>query len=397
MSSPGRRAKLAMKILSVLLLIFFSMSMNIYSRPSARNNLDKTTDKQRKKLHQLQNRKKQVEMLNRRERDWDFQLARTGRNLELLEKQICRNRRKLTDEKARLEEYDSEILSVEYRYRNFEIQYEKRLRELYLKPPTSYFEMLVTAANPIDFVMRYTQFINILKADAEMLNTLDTSGRELVKKRQRIYWQIKIIEETSKTALSQRKYLRTLERRRISLLREIFEHRNKALKGMATLENITLREEMKLQNLIRKIQAREKRYDKIAGEYRSHNFIRPVKSHTITSPFGWREHPVNGKILFHTGVDYSIAPGEPVRASESGRVIFSGKYGGCGNTVIINHGNEKSTLYARCSRLDVYPGQTVKKEQIIALAGSTGTSTGPHLHFEIREKGTPVNPADIIY
>ena len=112
----------------------------------------------------------------------------------------------------------------------------------------------------------------------------------------------------------------------------------------------------------------------------------------ISSPFGWRTHPILKSRRFHSGIDIAIPSGTPVQAADSGVVLISGWNGGYGLFVAIDHGKGISTAYAHNSRLLVKEGDEVTKGQTIALSGSTGWSTGPHLHFEVRENGTPVNP-----
>jgi murein DD-endopeptidase MepM/ murein hydrolase activator NlpD len=112
----------------------------------------------------------------------------------------------------------------------------------------------------------------------------------------------------------------------------------------------------------------------------------------ITSNFGWRRHPILGYRRFHSGIDFGASYGSTIRAAEGGRVIFAGWYGGYGNTVIINHGGGITTLYGHTSKLYVNEGQTVQPGDAIAAVGSTGLSTGPHLHFEVRQDGEPVDP-----
>ena len=112
----------------------------------------------------------------------------------------------------------------------------------------------------------------------------------------------------------------------------------------------------------------------------------------ITSSFGWRTHPILGYQRFHSGVDFGADYGTTIHAADSGTVIFSGWYGGYGNAVILDHGNGISSLYGHTSELYVSEGQTVQRGQSIAAVGSTGLSTGPHLHFEVRQDGDPVDP-----
>jgi murein DD-endopeptidase MepM/ murein hydrolase activator NlpD len=112
----------------------------------------------------------------------------------------------------------------------------------------------------------------------------------------------------------------------------------------------------------------------------------------ISSKFGTRFHPIDKKMKVHTGVDIAVPRGTPISAAADGVVTFSGRRGGYGNVVIIEHPDGRQTFYAHCDKLLVEKGQQVAVGELIAKAGSTGKSTGPHLHFEVRENGKPIDP-----
>ena len=132
----------------------------------------------------------------------------------------------------------------------------------------------------------------------------------------------------------------------------------------------------------------------------------PAKSYTrsyrwpvvgkINSPFGWRRHPVTRRRDFHTGVDIKSPRGRAIKASKAGRVEYSGWMGGYGRVVVIRHGDGYSTLYAHCNSISVRKGQTISQGQTIASVGTSGRTTGPHLHFEIRNGKSPVNPLKLL-
>jgi murein DD-endopeptidase MepM/ murein hydrolase activator NlpD len=112
----------------------------------------------------------------------------------------------------------------------------------------------------------------------------------------------------------------------------------------------------------------------------------------IVSEFGMRIHPIYGYERFHSGIDISAGYGNPIYSTAYGKVTYSGYYSGYGYTVMVNHGNGIQTLYGHCSMLLVKEGETVKKGQLVAKIGSTGISTGPHLHYEVQLAGTPTDP-----
>ncbi|MCB2046199.1 MAG: M23 family metallopeptidase [Novosphingobium sp.] len=129
------------------------------------------------------------------------------------------------------------------------------------------------------------------------------------------------------------------------------------------------------------------------GETRSGLFS-PVNGR-ITSGFGMRRHPILGYKRMHKGLDFKASYGAPIYAVSDGRVEFAGRHGGHGNFVKLNHGGSLATGYAHMSRIAVSPGTSVRRGQVIGYVGSTGLSTGPHLHYEMYRNGATINPAGV--
>jgi murein DD-endopeptidase MepM/ murein hydrolase activator NlpD len=133
--------------------------------------------------------------------------------------------------------------------------------------------------------------------------------------------------------------------------------------------------------------------DGVGGET-SDGMSMPV-SGRVTSKFGERFHPILGYERFHAGVDLGAAAGTPIVAAADGRVVSSGWRGGYGRAVAIAHSGGLETRYGHMSRIAAYPGELVRRGQVIGYVGSSGLSTGPHLHFEVTKNGRPVNPLSV--
>ena len=192
-----------------------------------------------------------------------------------------------------------------------------------------------------------------------------------------------IIKQRHALKYSRKRYEKSL----VSLRSELkqFEQRNKVLRD----------ESRQLGNYIN--QTSNNTSQKVY--YGTGSYIRPAGGY-ISSRFGLRRHPIFKRRRMHTGMDFAAPRGYRIKAVDSGKVLFSGFKRGYGNVTIINHGwrkNKKiSSLYAHQWKMIVQKGQMVKKGQLIGYVGSTGSSTGPHLHFEIRENGKPVNPSQYL-
>jgi murein DD-endopeptidase MepM/ murein hydrolase activator NlpD len=179
----------------------------------------------------------------------------------------------------------------------------------------------------------------------------------------------------------------------------MIERLNKDKNYYEKMEEELARQSASIQNMIASLAKKSSQSGSQQVKVSSAGFIRPI-SGPITSPFGYRIHPIFKTRIFHSGIDIGGPNGGAIKASNDGKVIYSGWYGGYGKVVILDHGviNGKpiTTLYAHMSTILVGNGQFVKKGQTVGKEGSTGYSTGPHCHFEVRVNGKPVNPLSYI-
>jgi murein DD-endopeptidase MepM/ murein hydrolase activator NlpD len=154
-----------------------------------------------------------------------------------------------------------------------------------------------------------------------------------------------------------------------------------------------------LDNLVAKIDAREMQYNQMEAMMLKQSVLKltlptlyPVDVPYRSSSYGWRHDPILGIRAFHNGLDFSAAQGEPIRATADGRVKTVGRSPDYGKFVVIDHGDRLETRYAHASKILVNEGDLVQREDVIALVGNTGRSTGPHLHYEIRYKNRSLDP-----
>ena len=190
------------------------------------------------------------------------------------------------------------------------------------------------------------------------------------------------LEAARGEAVAARAAARAEEDREQELLAEVQARKADFLRELQLLQA----ESSAIGQMLRELQAGQRLAPRRKGTFRL-----PVNSR-MSSRFGYRVHPIFGDTRLHSGVDFSAGTGTPIRASGPGRVVWAGPRGGYGNLVAIDHGNGLATLYAHQSRIDVTTGERVVTGEVIGLVGSTGFSTGPHLHFETRELGTPADP-----
>lgn len=262
----------------------------------------------------------------------------------------------------------------------------EKLFLIYRYGNAEYLELLLGARDPYDFLTRYRFLTQLAKEDALLIKSIQDEMVNVDRWRRELNDKEKDIKATREELLSKQKFLAEKKEERNRLLAQTISERvayERALKELEESSRV-------LESLIRRLQQTSQ------GPGLVGNLYWPTTDRLITSPFGYRVHPIWRIRMFHSGVDISGSYGNPIYAVNDGRVIYSGWQSGYGKVVIIDHGNGMSTLYAHCSQLLVNEGDQVKRGQLIGRIGSTGWSTGPHLHFEVRKNGTPVDPLSMI-
>ena len=257
-----------------------------------------------------------------------------------------------------------------------------RIRNVYMHGQISYIDVLFGAKDFSDFLTRMDLFKRVIASDYDLVQTV------LAKKR--------VVEETraalERERAEEERLAKDAEDKHMELLLKKHD-KDKLLEQMESDREVSQRAYEELiaasQEVERLIRASQYRYQYAGGG--SGAMIWPLVGE-ITSPYGWRIHPITGDSRYHSGMDIGGDYGDPILAAAAGTVIYSGWISGYGYAVIIDHGGGISTLYGHNEALAVSEGQVVSQGQVIAYCGSTGNSTGPHCHFEVREGGEPVDP-----
>jgi murein DD-endopeptidase MepM/ murein hydrolase activator NlpD len=346
---------------------------------------DKLTDSQKKlnsvdkQIQQLGEQKKQVAGDKKK-------LESEKNNLTAKQEQENKEYQELVDSlmliNSELEKIDESITDAEEEYNRKEELLKTRLRVMYENSNNSVIDILLQSKSITEFSERYELMSLVTKKDKELVKELDIAKKEIEYKR-----TLKAGEkqQTEGDAKKKQDRVNQLKVSRADLENEIREKQQK-LKQLEAEEDRLLKESAELANTIKSLQRK--------GKYTGGTMKWPTPSSmSVGSSFGKRLHPIYKKWKMHTGIDIGASKGASIVAANKGTVIIA-KYqrNGYGNYLVIDHGGGITTLYAHCSKLLVGVGTQVKAGQVIAYVGSTGLSTGPHLHFEVRENGNPVNP-----
>ena len=360
--------------------------------------------------NRLQGRRSQLDFeivraasLRRQLAETDAGIARAHAALDGIEAQIRHTQRNLAWNRIQLDAAQRTLARHNDALR-------RRLIDAYERGDLGYIDVVFSATSFNEFVERWEDIRYLIAANERTVRERRAAQTAVASARAGLERQEFALEDDRRQAVQTTFQLAALARQRAQLVQTADAQRRNVANQVAQLEDLTAAQEAALESLIRERQREEaarraaldeqrRRAAQLAGQEAPPasnsgspgSFSWPA-SGPITSPFGMRSDPLGHGFRMHTGIDIGAPMGSTITAAASGRIIFAGWYGGYGNAVIIDHGGQTSTLYGHCSQLFVSNGQDVERGQAIAAVGSTGESTGPHLHFEIRINGVPVEP-----
>ncbi len=280
----------------------------------------------------------------------------------------------------------SELRKAERKLYDKRLALTQRLSDAYKTPPPSYMAALVTSDSAWAAMTRMKMIQRVVQSDVRLIDEVRQTREEVRQRREAQRSKISEINSLQGQLAMREQEEKQLAWQQHAELQSIIADRVSYERALDDLEA----ESYRIAARIRALQATPAGRRRLQTAFRG-GFIRPV-SGPITSPFGRRFHPILHKWKMHTGVDISCRTGTPVHAAAAGTVVSAGWEGAYGNAVVIDHGGGVVTLYGHCSSLAVRTGQQVRQGQVIARSGSTGWSTGPHLHFEVQRNGHPVSP-----
>lgn len=343
-----------------------------------------TIDQQRSGVQQEQER------LQTQEKSAQEQLGGLQTRIQATATQISENEKKLQTANDRLKELQKQLAVAEANYQTKQFSMVARLRYLQRQKGNQGWAVLLQSENLNEFLDRRYQLRLMYEADRKILADLRQAADDLEKQRRGVESQKNQIALITQELQTQKADYQAQAETQQELIKRLQADR----RALEAAEEQLVKDSENLAALIQQRLAEQARQNKTAPY--STGAMGYPSSGSITSGFGYRVHPVLGYSRFHAGLDFGADYGSPIWAAKGGVVLFAGWYGGYGQTVVVDHGGGITTLYGHASELYVSQGQTVQRGQIIATIGSTGLSTGPHLHFEVRTNGEPIDPLNYL-
>ncbi len=325
--------------------------------------------------------KSQVTELTNRITELENTISRTQGEIEVLRVQLAETEQKISDAILELNDLEGKINSQN-------VSLSERLRAMYKNGDVGLLSVLFGSSSMSEFITNLTMVQRIFKSDADLMDRLDNQYQEVLTRKM----ELADLQETFKAQQTE------LSEKKVALDKDVKDAanlRSQVQKDIAVSEKLL--DDLKKEADALKEEIKQKQ---MSGAYSGGRMCWPsAASSYITSPFGYRIHPIYGAYKFHTGIDIGAYGGSDILAANSGfvmTVVYNYGTTGYGCYVMIDHGGSIVTLYAHCSQILVKPGQYVYRGQTIAKVGTTGASTGYHLHFEVRVDGEYQQPLQYV-
>lgn len=366
----------AIFIFGLFTSVFFELA---YAETSVQQKLDSAQKKKKDAQQKLESTKQKKAKTLAEKESLEREAVNLQSKIDALEKQVETTEKSLGEAEIKLADATEK---AENQYSTFK----ERFRVMCEQGGTSYLDMLISSKSFKDFVDKAEIIKEISEYDKEIFDRMEASRQEIEQSRN----EIKDLKDEQEGALNsleqQRSALKAKQEQQASYI--------KALESDAAAYQKVIDEEDRAMEALKSQVSSSLSKSSGGKSYVGGEFLWPTPScYTITSSFSpRRKNPVSGVYKRHTGTDIGARYGASVLAANAGTVTLAGWNSGYGNCIIIDHGGGKATLYGHLSAYSVSKGQTVSKGQEIGKVGSTGNSTGPHLHFEVLINGSAVDP-----
>lgn len=364
-----------MKKFFVVLLLGIMLLMMYLSSNAEPNSLDDA----KKKINEIN---KEKDSIDKKKQEYNDEIEKYEDEIDKIQEKENEKKNEINELNSDVDKLELAVNGIENKEKVAEEEYnsqmkifQKRLCYLYQNTDYrySYIEAYLSSENILEVYSKIKLISEIAEKEKQIMNNAILAKKEYEESRELLeeLKAAKVVEYNSK-----KDELETLKESKSETSNEIGEIKD-TLKILEKREDTLNAESKKVSSYISKIVDKKTNYT--GGE-----MTWPVpSSRRITSGYGNRVHPIFGTVKFHSGIDIGAPRGVSIVAANSGKIVYSGWKTGYGYTLIIDHGGKISTLYGHCSKLLVGKGENVKAGQTVAKIGSTGWSTGPHLHFEI--------------
>lgn len=369
-------------VCAILVAVAFIISVVGPALAATQQQIDNAKDKTEQAKKDSEDAEKRRQEALAQYHSIDKQINDTELEISVLETQI-----EQTKEDIALKE--KELKQAENDYEEYEELFLKRARIMYESSEIKYLEILFGANDFSDFLTKLEMISQLMKYDRDILTQLDATKKKIESTKAEFEDILARQEENAKVLADRKLSLDKILESKSNLLAAAEKD---AEKYKAIYEAAEAAEEALIKNNSEALS-----YNSNPVNYSGGAFAWPVPGvNRITSKYGYRIHPVYKTKKFHSGIDIGAGYGVNIVASADGVVTLATTNGGYGKCIIINHGSGITTLYGHCSSLLVSKGDKVTKGQVIAKIGSTGVSTGPHLHFEVRVNGSTRDPLSYV-
>lgn len=307
--------------------------------------------------------------------------------LERIEDELDRTSDRLSANQSEQKSLAQRLTETTQRLGEVREQVRRRLRKTYLRPGGTFVSALIGARSVTDLVSRQQIVLAVARRDHQMFDEYRRLEKEVAEKKQEQDRLVASIRDLKERQLQHQDRLEGAREEKHDMLQGLQSKQERLKKLLAQFES----DEADIASQIAAFARRNRQPGSRPLPPMSGRFLRPANG-PITSTFGMRYHPILHYRRLHAGVDIGARSGSPIYAAADGEVISARYSSSYGNVIIIAHSGGLTTLYAHCSRLMVSSGQMVHRGQRIGSVGATGLAAGPHLHWEVRVNGRPVNP-----